>query len=159
MRVSLFWWLLALNVHNSDMLKEFKEFIAKGNVLDLAVGIIIGAAFTGIVDSFVKDIISPIIGIFGKANFDSMFVVLKQGDVPGPYPTPDVAQKAGAVIMTYGAFLTHLVQFLIIAFVVFLIVKAANKFKSKQQETPASVAVPADITLLTEIRDLLAKKP
>lgn len=138
------------------MLKEFKEFIAKGNMLDLAVGIIIGAAFTGLVNSFVKDIISPFIGLIGKSNFDTMFLVLKQGDTPGPYTTPDVAQKAGAVILTYGAFLTNLVNFLLVALVVFLIVKAANKFR--REEAPAPAAAPEDVVLLTEIRDLLAKR-
>lgn len=140
------------------MLKEFKEFIAKGNVLDLAVGIIIGAAFTAIVDSFVKDVISPVIGLAGKANFDNLFLVLKEGATPGHYGTPAEAQKAGAVTLNYGAFLTNLVNFLIVAFVVFLIVKAANRFRTKQQEAPAEVATPADVVLLTEIRDLLAKR-
>jgi len=122
-----------------NMLKEFKEFISKGNVLDLAVGIIIGAAFTGIVDSFVKDIISPLLGIFGKANFDEMTLTIKDG-----------------VVIRYGAFLTNLISFLVVAFVVFLIVKAANRFK---KEAPAVPAAPAeDVVLLTQIRDLLAKK-
>jgi len=122
-----------------SMLKEFKEFISKGNVLDLAVGIIIGAAFTGIVDSFVKDIISPLLGIFGKANFDEMTLTIKDG-----------------VVIRYGAFLTNLISFLVVAFVVFLIVKAANRFK---KEAPAVPAAPAeDVVLLTQIRDLLAKK-
>jgi len=122
-----------------SMLKEFKEFISKGNVLDLAVGIIIGAAFTGIVDSFVKDIISPLLGIFGKANFDEMTLTIKDG-----------------VVIRYGAFLTNLISFLVVAFVVFLIVKAANRFK---KEAPAVPAAPAeDVVLLTQIRDLLAKR-
>ena len=122
-----------------NMLKEFKEFISKGNVLDLAVGIIIGAAFTGIVDSFVKDIISPLLGIFGKANFDEMTLTIKDG-----------------VVIRYGAFLTNLISFLVVAFVVFLIVKAANRFK---KEAPAVPAAPAeDVVLLTQIRDLLAKR-
>ena len=122
-----------------SMLKEFKEFISKGNVLDLAVGIIIGAAFTGIVDSFVKDIISPLLGIFGKANFDEMTLTIKDG-----------------VVIRYGAFLTNLISFLVVAFVVFLIVKAVNRFK---KEAPAVPAAPAeDVVLLTQIRDLLAKR-
>jgi large conductance mechanosensitive channel len=137
------------------MLKEFKEFIAKGNVLDLAVGIIIGAAFSGIVDSFVKDIINPIIGMFGGANFDNMFLVLK--GPAGAYKTIDEAQKAGAVTLNYGAFIGHVLQFLIVAWVIFLIVKAANRFK-KETPAPAPAAPPEDVVLLTQIRDLLAKK-
>jgi large conductance mechanosensitive channel len=138
------------------MLKEFKEFIAKGNVLDLAIGIVIGAAFSSIVDSFVKDIVTPIIGLAGKANFDNMFLVLK-GAAPGA-TTPEEAQKAGAVTLNYGAFLTHLISFLIVAFVLFLIVKAANRFRTKQVEAPTEVATPPDVALLTEIRDLLAQR-
>lgn len=137
------------------MLKEFKEFIAKGNVLDLAVGIIIGAAFTSIVDSFVKDLVTPIIGLFGGANFDNLYVVLK-GDATGAKTVAE-AQKMGAVTFNYGSFLTHVVNFLIIAFVVFLIVKAANKFRKEEAAAPEA-APPADVALLTEIRDLLAKR-
>jgi len=142
------------------MLKEFKEFIAKGNVLDLAVGIIIGAAFTAIVGSFVKDIINPIIGLAGKANFDNMFLILRAPD-PMPLPfspsTAADAEKAGAVVLKYGSFLTNVLNFLIVAFVVFLIVKAVNKAKAK--EAPKVEEVPSgptpDQVLLTEIRDLL----
>ena len=138
------------------MLKEFKEFIQKGNVLDLAIGIVIGAAFTSVVQSFVKDLLNPIIGLFGKANFDNMFLVLKEGPLPGVYTTPADAQKAGAVTLNYGAFITNLINFLIVAFVIFLIVKAANRLK---REEPAAPAAPAeDVVLLTEIRDLLAAK-
>src|SRR5438105_2074036 len=117
------------------MLKEFRDFIAKGNMLDLAVGIVIGVAFTAIVTSFVKDIVSPFIGLFGKANFDNMFFVLKEGTTPGPYTTPDLAAKAGAVTLNYGAFLTAVINFLIVALVIFMIVKAANKLK-REQEAP-----------------------
>lgn len=140
------------------MLKEFKEFIAKGNVLDLAIGIIIGAAFTTIVDSFVKNIINPIIGLAGNANFDNLFLVLKPGTGPGPFATPADAQKAGAVTLNYGAFLTAVINFLIVAFVLFLIVKAANRFRTKQETAPEVVATPPEVTLLTEIRDLLSKR-
>ncbi len=138
------------------MLKEFKDFIAKGNVLDLAVAVIIGVAFGLVIASFVKDIINPIIGMFGKANFDNMFIVLKEGTVPGPYPTPAVAATAGAVTMNYGSFLTTVINFLIVAFTIFLIVKAANKMKKKEEASPAAPA--EDVVLLTEIRDLLAKR-
>lgn len=137
------------------MLKEFREFISKGNVLDLAVGIIIGAAFTAIVSSFVKDVVTPIIGLAGKANFENLFIVLKEGDTPPPYATPDLAQKAHAVTLTYGNFLNAVINFLLIAFVVFIIVKAANSVRKKEEAAPAAPA--ADVVLLTEIRDLLKK--
>jgi large conductance mechanosensitive channel len=142
------------------MLKEFREFIAKGNVIDLAVGIVIGAAFTGIVNSFVKDILTPILGIFGNANFSERFVVLKQGTKPGPYATVDAASKLGAVTLNYGNFLTALINFLIVAFALFLIVKAANKIKRRLEPLlPVDPPKPPDPTkeemLLTEIRDLL----
>jgi large conductance mechanosensitive channel len=148
------------------MLKEFKDFIAKGNVLDLAVGIIIGAAFTAIVTSFVKDIITPIIGLAGKANFDNMFLILKsppagngifgasQSLAASMATTPDDAEKAGAVVLRYGSFLTGVINFVIIALVVFMIVRWANRFKK-----PAEAAGPSKTeTLLGEIRDLLAAK-
>jgi large conductance mechanosensitive channel len=137
------------------MLKEFRDFISKGNVLDLAVGIIIGAAFTAIVTSFVKDILTPFLGLAGKANFENMFYVLKDGDTPGPYATPDIAQKAHAVTLNYGTFLNAVINFVLVAFVIFLIVKAANKMRKKEEAAPA--APPADVVLLTEIRDLLKK--
>ena len=130
------------------MLKEFKEFIAKGNMLDLAVGIIIGAAFTAIVDSIVKDLINPIIGLFGTANLDNMKILLKQGVDAKGNPTE--------VTLNYGSFISHVISFLVIAFVVFLIVKAANRFR--RQEAPAPAAPPEDVKLLTEIRDLLARR-
>jgi large conductance mechanosensitive channel len=142
------------------MLKEFREFIAKGNVLDLAIGIIIGAAFTAIVGSFVKDILTPIIGLVGTSNFDDRFLVLKEGTpTPGPYASVEVASKAGAVTLNYGTFLTAFINFLIVAFVLFLIVKAANKVK-KKEEAPAPAAPPEptkEEILLAEIRDLLKK--
>jgi large conductance mechanosensitive channel len=141
------------------MLKEFREFIAKGNMLDLAVGIVIGAAFTGVVNSFVKDIVNPIIGLFGKANFENMVVVLKEGATPGPYSTPEVAATAGAVTLNYGAFITVLINFVIVGFTVFLIVKASNRMKRKQEEAPATEPeLPNNEKLLIEIRDLLAAK-
>ena len=134
------------------MLKEFREFIARGNVLDLAVGVVIGAAFTTIVNSFVKDLLSPFIGLFGTANFDNMFLVLKEGKTPGPYATPELAQAAGAVTLNYGMFLTALITFLIVAFAIFLVVKAANKIRKPE----AAVVEPtAEEKVLVEIRDLL----
>jgi|SRR5579862_6062184 len=139
------------------MLKEFREFIAKGNMLDLAVGIVIGAAFTGIVTSLVKDIINPIIGLLGGANFDNMFLVLKEGKTAGAiYGTPAQAAADKAVTLNYGSFLTAVINFLIVGFVLFLIVKAANKMHREAEKAPAEA--PAQEKLLTEIRDLLKEK-
>lgn len=140
------------------MLKEFREFIAKGNVLDLAVGIVIGVAFTAIVSSFVKDILTPIVGIFGKANFENMFLVLKSApDGSNSFTTVDAAQKAGAVTLNYGLFVNAVINFLIVAFAIFLVVKAANRFRKKEEAAPASGPT-KDQELLTEIRDLLKAK-
>lgn len=138
------------------MLKEFREFIVRGNVLDLAVGIVIGAAFTSIVNSFVKDLLNPLIGIFGKANFDNLFLVLKEGKTPGPYNTVDLAQKTGAVTLNYGAFLTNVINFLIVAFAIFIIVKASNRFRAKVEAVETGPT--PDQALLTEIRDLLKEQ-
>lgn len=140
------------------MLKEFKDFIARGNVLDLAVGIVIGAAFTAIVNSFVKDVLSPILGIFGKANFNDQFAVLKEGAAPGPYASLDAATKAGAVTLNYGSFITSAINFLIVAFALFLIVKAANKLIKKPVPVLETAPEPTrEEILLGEIRDLLRK--
>jgi large conductance mechanosensitive channel len=144
------------------MLKDFREFIAKGNVIDLAVGVMIGAAFGAIIGSFVKDLLTPLIGIAGKANFENMFVVLHAGDKdPGPYASLDAAQKAGANVLSYGVFLNAFINFLIIAFTLFLIVRGVNKMKRKEAEAaPAAPPEPtAEEKLLTEIRDLLKKSP
>ncbi|HTD90859.1 MAG TPA: large conductance mechanosensitive channel protein MscL [Burkholderiales bacterium] len=138
------------------MLQEFKEFALKGNVLDLAVGVVIGAAFGKIVDSLVKDIIMPVIGVLtGGVDFSNMFAILKQGATPGPYATVDVAQKAGAVTWNYGVFINTIISFIIIAFAIFLVVKAYNKARNAQPPAPA--ATPEDILLLREIRDSLKK--
>ena len=141
------------------MFNEFKTFIARGNVVDLAVGIMIGAAFGKIVGSLTDDIIMPIIGaIFGKVDFSSKFVLL--ADVPESYTgsmTDYVALKAAGVpLLGYGQFITMLIDFLIIAFVLFLIVKQVNKFHRQQETAPA--ADPADVVLLREIRDELRNK-
>jgi large conductance mechanosensitive channel len=113
------------------MLNEFKEFIAKGNVMDLAVGVIIGAAFQKIVDSLVNDIVMPIVGLaLGGADFTNLFVTLKDGaKAAGPYVSLAEAKAAGAVTIGYGAFSTQIVQFLILAWVVFLMVKAVNRMR------------------------------
>ncbi len=113
------------------MLKEFKEFIAKGNVMDLAVGVIIGAAFQRIVDSLVNDLVMPVAGLaLGGADFANLFVTLKEGvKAAGPYASLAEAKAAGAVVFGYGAFINQLVQFLILAWVVFLMVKAVNRLR------------------------------
>jgi large conductance mechanosensitive channel len=138
------------------MLKEFKEFAMRGNVVDMAVGIIIGAAFGKIVDSLVRDLIMPPIGLLlGKVDFSNLFVVLKQGAIAPPYLSVEAAQKAGAVTFNYGAFINTLISFLIVAFAVFLLIRAINKLKRKEEEKPA--ASPEEVVLLREIRDALRK--
>jgi len=141
------------------MLKEFKEFAMRGNVVDMAVGIIIGAAFGKIVDSLVKDVIMPPIGLLlGKVDFSNLFLVLKEGKTAGPYLTVEVAQKAGAVTFNYGTFINTVITFVIVAFAVFLLIRAINNLKRKEQEKPAAApATPEDVLLLREIRDALAK--
>jgi large conductance mechanosensitive channel len=116
------------------MLKEFKEFAMKGNVVDMAVGIIIGAAFGAIVKSLVADIIMPPIGVLlGNVDFSNLFFILKDGTVAGPYASIAEAQKAGAVTVNYGLFLNTVISFIIIAFSVFLLVKSINRLR---RETP-----------------------
>ncbi len=142
------------------MLTEFKKFIARGNVVDMAVGIIIGAAFTAIVTSMVQDLINPVMGLaVGGLDFSEYYINL--GDEA--YESLQEAKKAGAPIIAYGLFLNAVVKFLIVAFVLFLLVRAINKVKEEFDEKAAdpaddSVPVPADIKLLTEIRDLLKKQ-
>jgi large conductance mechanosensitive channel len=136
------------------MWQEFKEFAFKGNALDLAIGVIIGAAFGKIVDSVVSDIIMPIIGMFGNVDFTNMFINLSGGDAQ--YATLAAAKTAGANVLAYGNFITILINFLILAFVIFQIVKFANKAK-KAEPAPAPAAPPEDVILLREIRDALKK--
>ncbi len=135
------------------MLEEFKAFIAKGNVLDLAVGVIIGGAFGKIVDSLVNDIIMPVVGaVTGGVDFSNYFFPLSSAVTA---PALKAARDQGAVF-AYGNFLTVVVNFLILAWIIFLIVKAANRMKKKEEAAPA--APPADVQLLGEIRDLLASR-
>jgi len=142
------------------MIKEFRDFIAKGNVMDLAVGFIIGAAFTAIVKSMVSDLINPVIGLFfGGVDFVNLFIVLK-GEAT--FVSLAAARDAGAAVFAYGAFLMAVVNFLIIACVVFILVRYINWIKdaSQKQEENAAVAAPAgptELSVLTEIRDALAK--
>jgi large conductance mechanosensitive channel len=141
------------------MLKEFKEFAMRGNVVDMAVGIIIGASFGRIVDSLVKDLIMPPIGLLlGKVDFANMFVVLREGTTMGPYLTVDAAQKVGAVTFNYGTFINTCISFIIVAFAVFLLIRTINRMKRAEEAAPAAPAAPAeDIVLLREIRDALKK--
>ena len=136
------------------MLKEFKEFALKGNMVDLAIGIIIGAAFSGLVQSMVKDIIMPFVGVVtGGVDFTNKFFALSGNVTSGSL---EVAREQGTVV-AYGAFLTLLINFLIVAFVLFMVVKGMNRMKRKEEAKPAAVAeVPAEQKLLEEIRDLLA---
>lgn len=144
------------------MLKEFRDFAVKGNVIDLAVGVIIGAAFGKIVDSAVKDLIMPIIGSFGSVDFKEFFVVLsKPASYSGPM-TYDALTKAGVPLFAYGQFITILLNFVILAFIIFWMVKAVNRVKAaaaaEQFAAPTPPPAPAeDIVLLREIRDALKK--
>ena len=136
------------------MLKEFKEFAMKGNVIDLAIGIIIGGAFGKIVSSMVGDVLMPPLGlVLGKVNFSQLFVSLNGT----PYPTLEAAKAAGAPTLNYGMFLQSLVDFVAVAFVVFLMVKAINASRRKEAAAPPPGPTP-DQKLLTEIRDLLAAR-
>ncbi len=140
------------------MMQEFKEFAVKGNVMDLAVGVIIGAAFGKIVDSVVADLIMPIVGaIFGKLDFSSLFVVLGQAPA-GTAMTLDALKKAGVPVLAYGNFITVAVNFAILAFIIFMMVKQVNRLKKEAPPAPAPAPVTReDVLLLREIRDSLRK--
>jgi large conductance mechanosensitive channel len=138
------------------MLKEFKDFAIKGNVVDMGVGIVIGAAFTSIVKSFVADIINPIIGVIsGGVDFSNLFINLGEGD----FASLAAAQEAGAPTINYGLFINAIISFLIVAWVLFMVIKGVNELKRKEGEAPAAPAEPPKSeVLLEEIRDLLAKR-
>ena len=139
---------------NRDMLKEFREFISKGNVMDLAVGIIIGVAFTAIVNSLVGDLINPIIGlILGGINFSDMFI-----DLSGTHPaTMTAARESGAAVFAYGSFITAVINFLIIAWVVFMLVKTMNRLMPKKAVLAPAPVGPTELEVLLQIRDELKK--
>ena len=141
------------------MMSEFKEFAVKGNVMDLAVGVIIGGAFGKIVDSVVADLIMPLVGaVFGKLDFSSLFVVL--GNVPaGTATNLDALKKAGVPVFAYGNFITVAVNFIILAFIIFMMVKQINRMKADvPPPAPAAPApTPEDVVLLREIRDALKR--
>jgi large conductance mechanosensitive channel len=135
------------------MLKEFREFISRGSVIDLAVGIIIGAAFTGVVTSLVNDIIMPPIGLaLAGIDFSNLFVTMSEGS----FASLEEAQKAGAATWNYGKFINTIIHFLIVAFVIFLIVKQVNLVRAKKDAAPP--APPKSEVLLQEIRDLLKNR-
>jgi large conductance mechanosensitive channel len=139
------------------MLNEFKEFIVKGNAFDLAVGVIIGAAFGAMAGSFVNDIMMPPLGLLmGGTDFSNIFVTLKDGaTVPGPYPTLAAAKEAGAVTLNIGTFLNTVINLVIVGFVLFLLVKTINAARRPAAAAPA--APPEDVLLLREIRDALKR--
>jgi large conductance mechanosensitive channel len=140
----------------SSFLREFREFAIKGNMVDLAVGVIIGAAFGKIVDSIVNDLVMPVIARFtGKIDFSSRFIELTE--IPAGVPrTLEAVRKAGVPVLAYGNFFTVAVNFLVLAFVVFLIVRAINRMRRPDEKKPAGPA--EDVVLLREIRDLLATR-
>jgi large conductance mechanosensitive channel len=144
------------------VLKEFKEFAVKGNMLDMAVGIIIGAAFGTIIKSLVADVIMPPIGMaLGGVDFAELFMMLSDPAATGPYATVAAAKEAGAVTINYGLFINALISFIIVAFAVFMVVRSFNKMKRDEEvveEAPADPEPTAEETLLTEIRDLLKAK-
>lgn len=130
------------------MLKEFKEFIMRGNVMDMAVGIIIGAAFSAIVNSLVKDIITPVIGLIFKADFTNLFWVMREGgpalDPAAGYQTLAEAQAAGAVTMNYGNFINYVITFLIVAFVIFLLIRSINRMRRAVEKPKEAAATTKD---------------
>ena len=140
------------------MLKEFREFAIKGNMIDLAVAVVLGAAFGAIIASLTKDILNPLIGLaLGHIDFNNMMLVMKDGTPPGPYATPADAAAAKAVTLNYGSLISTIINFFIVALCLFFVVKAMNALKKKQEEAPAPKPTNEEV-LLAEIRDLLAKK-
>jgi large conductance mechanosensitive channel len=136
------------------MWREFRDFAMRGNVIDLAVGIILGAAFTTIVNSLVNDIIMPPVGLLiGGIDFSSFFVTLKGGS----YPTVEAAKAAGAVTINYGLFINAVIRFVIVAFAIFILVKQINRLK-REEAGPAPAGPPREEVLLAEIRDILKEK-
>ena len=142
------------------MIKEFKEFIARGNVIDLAVGVIIGGAFGAITTSLVNDVVMPLVGLLlGRVDFGNLFVVLSNGTLAVPPTTLAEAKAAGAATLNYGIFINTIINFLLIAFAVFLLVKFANRVRRQLLAEPEAAAAPPaeDVLLLREIRDELKR--
>ena len=135
------------------MLKEFREFIARGSVIDLAVGVVVGAAFTAIVNSLVSDILMPPLGLLlGGIDFSNFFITLKG---TGSYPSLEAAKAAGAVTLNYGQFINAVIRFLIVAWAIFILVKQVNRIYRKPAAPAAPAPLPKQEVLLTEIRDIL----
>jgi large conductance mechanosensitive channel len=133
------------------MLKEFKEFAMKGNLVDIAVAFVMGAAFNKVVTAFTGGIVSPLIGLIFKSDFKDLKWIAKEGTVN------DAGEMVGEVAVMYGEFITNLLDFVIVAFVMFMLIKGINKMKKKEEPAPAAPAGPSEIDLLTEIRDALKK--
>ena len=133
------------------MLKEFKEFAMKGNLVDIAVGFVMGAAFNKVITSFTGGIVSPLIGLLFDSNLKDLKYIVKEGIMN------EAGEKVGEIAVLYGDFLTNVIDFIIVAFVMFLIVKGINKMKAKEEEVPPAPAGPTTEDLLTEIRDALKK--
>lgn len=134
------------------MLKEFKEFAMKGNLVDIAVAFVMGAAFNKIVSSFTGGIVSPLIGLVFKSDFKDQKMILQEGVLD------EAGNMTGEVALMWGEFLTNLIDFIIVAFVMFMVIKGINKMKKKEEPAPAAPKGPSQEDLLAEIRDLLAKK-
>ena len=125
------------------MLKEFKEFAMRGNVMDMAVGIIIGAAFGTIIGTLVSEVLMPPVGLLlGNVDFSNLFMVLKEGKIPGPYATVAAAKGAGAVTLNYGLFVNTIVNFIIVAFAIFFVVRGMNSMKKKEEAAPTTKECP-----------------
>jgi len=141
------------------MLKEFKEFAVKGNMLDMAVGIIIGAAFGTVITSLVNDLLMPMIsGIIGTPDFSNLFLVLRN-PTGATFTSVKAARDAGAVVLAYGLFLNAIIAFLIVSFALFMMVKGINRLRRQEEAAPAAPeAPPAEVQLLSEIRDLLRRR-
>ncbi len=144
----------------ASVLKDFRDFVGKGNAVDLAVGLIVGSAIGAILKSFVDELIIPLTGLISKVDFSNTYFVLK-GNVPDGTPLAEARKAAGVVALGYGQFITVAINTLILAFAVFLVVRAVNSMKAKmaaeEQAAAPAAATPADVQLLTEIRDLLKK--
>lgn len=142
------------------MFKEFKEFAMRGNVVDMAVGIVIGAAFGAIVASFVGDVVMPILGLLtGGVDFSSKYLLLKEGATSGPYATLAAARAAGAVTVAYGVLINTIVNFLVVAAALFMVVKGMNATRKQEAAAPPAPPAPsAETVLLREIRDLLSRR-
>lgn len=137
------------------MLKEFKDFAMRGNVLDMAVGVVVGAAFGKIVSSFVADVLMPPIGLLlGKVDFSDLFISLSGTS----YPSLAAAKEAGAPTLNYGLFLNTVIDFVIVAFAIFLLIRQVNRFVRKPEAAPAEPPPPPEVVLLTEIRDALRER-